>query len=146
MSLPDGGVQKKTTSKPSDKQRIVVSKFFTPYRQKLIINIFLLFIVSGTIAFLSDRFLTVKNITKSLGNLSAPGAGKLFVANRNSDVYHIAGCKWTKKIKHANIIEFESAEAAEQKHYLPCRNCNPHRAKKLSLSSFARDKVNISRY
>jgi flagellar biosynthesis protein FlhF len=94
----------------------------------------------------SNVFSTPRNITNSVRNLAAPNAIKFFVANRNSDVYHIAGCKWTKKIKHANIIEFESAEAAEQKNYLPCRNCNPHRAKKHSLASFARDKVNISRY
>jgi flagellar biosynthesis protein FlhF len=87
-----------------------------------------------------------KNMTNSVGNLVAPGARQFFVANRNSDVYHIAGCKWTKKIKHANIIEFESSEIAEQNNYLPCQNCNPHRVKKYSLGTFVKDNITISRY
>jgi len=93
----------------------------------------------------SNLYSTLKNITNSVGNPVAPGARKFFVANRNSDVYHIAGCKWTKKIKYANIIEFESSEAAEQMNYLPCKNCNPHRAKNYSLEAFVRDKINIFR-
>jgi flagellar biosynthesis protein FlhF len=50
-----------------------------------------------------------------------------FVANRNSDVYHTAGCKWTKRIKPDHIITFESAAAAAHRSYMPCRNCNPDR-------------------
>jgi flagellar biosynthesis protein FlhF len=69
-----------------------------------------------------------------------------FVANKNSDVYHIAGCKWTNKIKQNNIITFESAAAAEQKNYLPCRNCNPDRSDHSGTQSFARDKKNMALY
>ena len=69
-----------------------------------------------------------------------------FVANKNSDVYHLAGCKWTKKIKQHNVITFESAAAAEQKKYLPCRNCNPDRSDHSGARSFARDKKNIALY
>jgi flagellar biosynthesis protein FlhF len=69
-----------------------------------------------------------------------------FVANKNSDVYHVAGCKWTNKIKQNNIITFESAAAAEQKNYLPCRNCNPDRSEHNDMQSFARDKKNMALY
>jgi hypothetical protein len=71
-------------------------------------------------------------------------AATRFVANRNSDIYHVAGCKWTKKIKPDNIITFESAWAAEQKNYLPCRNCNPTRLDYDGTRSFERDKINIA--
>lgn len=72
-----------------------------------------------------------------------------FVANRNSDVYHIAGCKWTKKIKHENMITFESAAAAANQNYLPCRNCNPDRDLRPETRVFERDyhlKSNVSAY
>jgi methylphosphotriester-DNA--protein-cysteine methyltransferase len=67
-----------------------------------------------------------------------------FVANRNSDVYHVAGCKWTKKIKPGHILTFESAQGAEQQNYLPCRNCNPHRADLQHRVVFDRDRKRVS--
>jgi hypothetical protein len=48
-----------------------------------------------------------------------------FVANKNSDVYHTADCKWAKKIKPANMIKFSGAQEAEGQNFLPCRSCNP---------------------
>ena len=72
-----------------------------------------------------------------------------FVANRNSDVYHIAGCKWSKKIKHENMVTFESAAAAAHRNYLPCRNCNPDRYmytdEKISDGDY-HVKLNVSAY
>jgi ribose/xylose/arabinose/galactoside ABC-type transport system permease subunit len=62
--------EKNIKTGPPEPRKIAVSKFLTPYRQKLLINIFLLFIVSGTIAFLSDRFLTVKNVTNVMRNVA----------------------------------------------------------------------------
>ena len=50
-----------------------------------------------------------------------------FVANKNSDVYHLTDCKWAKKIKPANIIKFSGAHEAEAQNFLPCRSCNPDR-------------------
>jgi len=48
-----------------------------------------------------------------------------FVANQNSDVYHVTGCKWAKKIKPANAIKFRNSQEAEAQNFLPCRSCNP---------------------
>ena len=48
-----------------------------------------------------------------------------FVANKNSDVYHLTDCKWAKKIKSANIVKFSVAREAEAQNFLPCRSCNP---------------------
>jgi len=50
-----------------------------------------------------------------------------FVANKNSDVYHMTACKWAKKIKSGNIIKFADAHQAEAQNFLPCRSCNPDR-------------------
>jgi flagellar biosynthesis protein FlhF len=48
-----------------------------------------------------------------------------FVANKNSDVYHISDCKWAKKIKPANMIKFSGAQEAESQNFLACRSCHP---------------------
>ena len=50
-----------------------------------------------------------------------------FVANRNSDVYHVSDCKWAKKIKPANTVNFAGAREAEAQNFLPCRSCRPNR-------------------
>jgi len=50
-----------------------------------------------------------------------------FVANKNSDVYHGAECKWAKKIKPGNIIKFTGAQEAEAQNFLPCKSCIPDR-------------------
>jgi flagellar biosynthesis protein FlhF len=55
--------------------------------------------------------------------------GSLFVANKNSDVYHSTDCKWSYKIKPENIIQFASSQEAEAQNFLPCRSCNPDRLK-----------------
>jgi flagellar biosynthesis protein FlhF len=55
-----------------------------------------------------------------------------FVANKNSDVYHVTECKWAKKIKPANIVKFSGTREAETQNYLPCRSCNPDRGQQLS--------------
>ena len=88
----------------------------------------------------------LKTADRSLKGANGSGPDSFFVANKNSDVYHVAGCKWTNKIKQNNIITFESAAAAEQKNYLPCRNCNPDRSDHNGTRSFARDKINMALY
>ena len=50
-----------------------------------------------------------------------------FVANKNSDVYHVTDCKWAKKIKPGNSIKFAGAQEAEAQNFLACRSCNPDR-------------------
>jgi len=50
-----------------------------------------------------------------------------FVANKNSDVYHLIDCKWVKKIKPGNIVKFSDTREAEDQNFLACRGCNPDR-------------------
>ena len=72
---------------------------------------------------------------QSLRRAAAPANGRpvtietRFVANKNSDVYHLSDCKWSSKIKPENIIQFTSDQEAEAQNYLPCRSCNPERKK-----------------
>jgi flagellar biosynthesis protein FlhF len=48
-----------------------------------------------------------------------------FVANKNSDVFHHPDCKWARKIKSKNRITFSDLQAAQQGHFMPCRDCQP---------------------
>jgi flagellar biosynthesis protein FlhF len=57
-----------------------------------------------------------------------------FVANKNSDVYHLRDCKWVKKIKPGNIIKFSGAQEAEKQNFIACRGCNPDRKQERTRS------------
>ena len=45
----------------------------------------------------------------------------LYVASKNSDIYHRPECKWAKRIKPENLICFHSEE--ELTGYIPAQNC-----------------------
>lgn len=45
----------------------------------------------------------------------------LYVASKNSDIYHASGCKWAKRIKPENLICFHSEE--ELAGYKPAQSC-----------------------
>jgi flagellar biosynthesis protein FlhF len=46
-----------------------------------------------------------------------------YVANRNSNIFHTAGCKWATTIKDENMIGFKSMKEARDHQYKPCRTC-----------------------
>lgn len=48
-----------------------------------------------------------------------------YVANKNSDIFHCAGCKWAMKIKKENMILLETISDAKSKNLLPCKYCRP---------------------
>lgn len=79
-----------------------------------------------------------------IAQATEPSDGMRFVANRRRDVYHVPGCKWTKKIAPDQIITFESAEAAARQNYLPCRTCYPDKADLQSMMVFDRDRLKFS--
>ncbi|MBW2410276.1 MAG: flagellar biosynthesis protein FlhF [Deltaproteobacteria bacterium] len=82
-------------------------------------------------------------------NRSDQSEGPAFVAKQNSFVYHVTGCKGTKKIRHEQMVAFESAADAEQRNYLPCRICNPDRNMQPDINAFEGNhhpKVNVSTY
>jgi len=100
-------------------------------------------IAAGTIRKLVDLIFQVKDLTPGSSNKNStrrvnrqPKSGdsafesSYFMANKNSDVYHHTGCKWSHRIKSDNIIRFASQREAEAQNFLPCRSCNPDRLKK----------------
>lgn len=48
-----------------------------------------------------------------------------YVASKTSDVFHRPDCKWVKKIKPTNFIEFDSRDEAVKSGRRPCKTCNP---------------------
>ncbi|MEA3279822.1 MAG: flagellar biosynthesis protein FlhF [Thermodesulfobacteriota bacterium] len=58
-----------------------------------------------------------------------------YVANKNSDIFHYAGCKWAMKIKKENMIRLETISDAKSKNLLPCKYCRPM-GKDVERSSF----------
>ncbi len=68
------------------------------------------------------------------------------VANKNSDVFHHPGCKWAQKIKSKNRITFSNVQAAQEKHFMPCRDCQPLKRDEVNAGLPMRDNVRISNY
>jgi PGF-CTERM protein len=52
-------------------------------------------------------------------------ASDYFVGSKNSDVYHYPDCYWADKIKHENLVYFDTAEDAINAGYRPCKVCKP---------------------
>ncbi len=50
-----------------------------------------------------------------------PKAGCLYVASKNSNIYHEPHCKWAKKIKESNLICFKEGDSLEG--YEPAKTC-----------------------
>ena len=47
----------------------------------------------------------------------------VFVGSKNSNKYHLPGCRYAKRIKPENIVCFSSAEDAKNKGYVPASCC-----------------------
>jgi flagellar biosynthesis protein FlhF len=69
-----------------------------------------------------------------------------FVANKNSDVFHHPDCKWAQKIKSKNRITFSNVQAAQEKHFMPCRDCQPLKCDEFNAGLPLKDNVRISNY
>jgi len=70
----------------------------------------------------------------------------IYVANRNSDVFHESQCKWTRKIKPENMVEFATIEEAESQQYMPCRTCRPAHDSLNHDACHTRDRVILTSY
>ncbi|MBL0716759.1 MAG: flagellar biosynthesis protein FlhF [Desulfosarcina sp.] len=55
---------------------------------------------------------------------------KYYVANRNSDIFHLPECKSVERIKQDNMIFFASMEEAKSRKFYPCRMCILEKAEK----------------
>jgi methylphosphotriester-DNA--protein-cysteine methyltransferase len=56
---------------------------------------------------------------------SVDSGSHVYLANKNSDVFHRAECKWIRLINRSNIVEFNSFAEALNNRFKPCRYCNP---------------------
>jgi flagellar biosynthesis protein FlhF len=77
---------------------------------------------------------------------STRGEDGYFVANKNSDVFHHPDCKWAQKIKSKNRITFSNIQAAQEKHFMPCRDCQPLKNDEVNSGLSVDDRVRISNY
>lgn len=50
---------------------------------------------------------------------------KVYVANKNSDLFHHPFCKWVERINEENMVMFQSRSEALGKNFHPCRICRP---------------------
>ena len=65
----------------------------------------------------------VKGEQSESGNAILQNKTGMFVASKNSKIYHKPDCKYVKRIKEENKIWFQSAEEAKDKGYTP-HNCS----------------------
>jgi flagellar biosynthesis protein FlhF len=49
----------------------------------------------------------------------------VYLANKNSDIFHRPECKWIRLINRTHIVEFDSFAEALNHRFKPCRYCNP---------------------
>jgi ethanolamine utilization protein EutP (predicted NTPase) len=60
------------------------------------------------------------------GDLVEAGSeNPIYLANKNSDIFHRPECKWIRLINQSNIVEFNSFAEALNNRFKPCRYCNP---------------------
>lgn len=48
-----------------------------------------------------------------------------YVASKNSEVFHKAGCRWAKRIAQKNLVRYNSREEATKAGKRPCKMCKP---------------------
>ena len=56
---------------------------------------------------------------------AAPAVTEGYVASKNSQVFHKAGCKSAAKISEKNVTRYNSRDEAIQAGKKPCKECNP---------------------
>jgi flagellar biosynthesis protein FlhF len=108
--------------------------------------------IDKIVAYLLGNFKNCKTSLNSERPDQAPAEavdridGSTFVANKNSDVFHRADCKWTHKIQSKNMITFASLQTAKLEHFMPCQDCQPARSKRFQTGLPTRDNVRVSNY
>jgi hypothetical protein len=51
--------------------------------------------------------------------------GQVYWGSIKSNKFHYPSCKWIKKIKPENLVEFKTREDAIKAGYKPCKECRP---------------------
>ncbi|MFO7707964.1 MAG: Ada metal-binding domain-containing protein [Desulfobacterales bacterium] len=89
-------------------------------------------LASDPLTMILERMVPASQAAGRQSEADRPGTGAglepapaTLVANRSSDLYHRPGCRWVRKIKPENLIQFAAPREAESRQFMPCRNCNP---------------------
>ncbi len=56
---------------------------------------------------------------------TADSPSGMFIASKNSQLFHALGCKFAAKISEKNLIHFDTRDEAIQAGKKPCAECNP---------------------
>ncbi len=56
---------------------------------------------------------------------TADSSSGRFIASKNSQLFHAAGCKFAAKISEKNLVHFDTRDEAIQAGKKPCAECNP---------------------
>ena len=67
----------------------------------------------------SNSPVQVKGEQNNLSNTISQNKTGMFVASKNSKIYHLPDCQYVKRIKDENKIFFKSAEEAREKGFSP---------------------------
>jgi flagellar biosynthesis protein FlhF len=84
--------------------------------------------------------------TSGTTGMAAAATPVRFVANRNSDLYHRADCKWVRKIKRDHLVQFASPAEAESRNFLACRNCSPDLPEPADRDAALREAARVAGY
>ncbi len=71
----------------------------------------------------ADFSQTKETKDSSSGKINLQNKTGMFVASKNSAIYHKPDCKYVKQIKEENKVWFGSAEEAEKAGFKPDKNC-----------------------
>lgn len=66
---------------------------------------------------------TAQESQNSAESINTPAQSCGFVGSKNSNKYHLPGCRWAKNIKPENRVCFSSEDEAKSKGYLADKNC-----------------------
>lgn len=73
-----------------------------------------------------DESNPLKNSTKPEDPISEKLTGQhIYVASKNSSVFHKPDCRWAKNISKENLVVYNSREEAIKAGKRPCKSCNP---------------------
>jgi hypothetical protein len=74
-----------------------------------------------------DEDISVGRYSEPAGEQAQAGSPSeaVYVASKNSKVFHRAGCRYAKIVSASNLVRFDSASEAQQTGRRACKTCNP---------------------
>jgi len=82
-----------------------------------------------------SREFAAKRLSENSRDRKGDLDSKVYVANRNSDLFHNPSCKWVERIDKRNMLVFDTRSEALANNYHPCKACHPGVGKKKDETS-----------